>query len=419
MATCSLQRCGSPERLVTVSSPKPIVVVGAGTAGCTVVSYLASHTSLPIVVLEPGVFSDQDDESRFFDVLATGLITSVSDGYVQAKAIGGGSAVNGMLLTGEVPEHLRGLTRLATTKDIGVVGAALLERGGRFSRLWWNGGRWNPGRAVLHLVEEGRVKILPHVVSEVVHQDGRVVGVNCSDGPLSASVVVLCAGAVVTPSILLNSGLGEINPAIGSGLQNHPTLTATFTHAISEARFDTAVVREWKTPNDGQMLNIAYERSDAFHNDVGMLSVSLMNPVSRGFVRSDEKGVPVAQFHLLKESFDLEQMVLGARDLIQLLREGNFSSHPDSIVIEGASLGLLESMGENELREWVIAHVRGVSHATSSCAEAVDSFGQLKGFENCWIADASVLPSVPSCTPAAPVTMEALRIARNIGESLS
>lgn len=419
MATCSLQRCGSPERLVIVSSPKPIVVVGAGTAGCTVVSYLASHTSLPIVVLEPGVFSGQDDESRFFDVLETGLVATTSDGYVQAQAIGGGSAVNGMLLTGEEPEHLRGLTRLATIKDIGVVGEALLECGGRLSRLWWNGGRWNPGRAVRHLVEEGRVKIFPYVVSEVIHQDGHAVGVQCGDGQLSASAVVLCAGALVTPSILLNSGVGDINSAIGAGLQNHPTLTATFTHATSEARFDAAVVREWETQSGGQLLNIAYERSGAFQNDEGMLSVSLMNPVSRGFVGSDEKGMTVARFDLLKEIFDIEQMVLGVLDLVQLLRTGKFSSHPESIVIEGVPLGLLESMEENELREWVIAHVRGVSHATSSCALAVDSFGQLQGLENCWIADASILPSVPSCTPAAPVTMEALRIARNIGESLS
>lgn len=419
MATCSLQRCGSPERLVIVSSPKPIVVVGAGTAGCTVVSYLASHTDLPIVVLDPGQFSEHDDEARFFDVLETGLFSTTPDGYVQGKAIGGGSAVNGLLLTGEEPEHLRGLTRLATADDIGVVGKALLEHGGRFSRLWWNGGRWNPGRAVRHLVEEGRVQVMPCNVSEVLHQDGHVVGVVCSDGPISAAAVVLCAGALVTPSILLNSGLGEINPAIGVGLQNHPTLTATFTHATSEARFDAAVVREWETQSGGYMLNVAYERSDAFHNEWGMLSVSLMNPVSRGFVSSDDKDVPVVHFHLLKETFDIEQMILGVLDLIQLLRVGNFSSHSESIVIEGASLDQLVSMGENELREWVIAHVQGVSHATSSCAGAVNALGQVEGLENCWIADASVLPSVPSGTPAAPVTMEARRIARNIGESLS
>jgi hypothetical protein len=32
---------------------------------------------------------------------------------VQARAMGGGSAVNGLLLTGDEPEHLHGLTRSA------------------------------------------------------------------------------------------------------------------------------------------------------------------------------------------------------------------------------------------------------------------------------------------------------------------
>lgn len=401
-----------------MTSPQPIVVVGAGTAGCTVVSYLASHTSLPIVVLEPGVFSERDDEPRFFDVLQSDLTSTDVGGYVHAVAVGGGSAVNGMLLTGEEPEHLRGLTRLATSEDIGIVGQALLDCGGRFSRLWWNGGRWNPGRAVKHLVEEGRVTILPHVATEVLHRDGHVWGVGSSNGPLSASIVVLCAGALVTPSLLLRSGLSGMNPMIGHGLQNHPTVTASFVHEPSEAVFDTAVVREWKTEGGAHMLNIAYERAGATDGKRGMLSVSLMNPKSRGHISLDQSGTVIVDFALLQDADDVNGMVEGLRDLMKLLRSGSFSNDRESIMIEGRSLIDLEDRTNDELRQWIRINAKGVSHASSSCAEVVDSFGRVKGLENCWIADASVLPSVPVCTPAAPVTMEALRIARNIGESL-
>lgn len=400
------------------SSP-PIVVVGAGTAGCTVISYLASHTDRRILVVEPGPISHHDDESHFFDVLASGLVASTPDGYVQARALGGGSAVNGMLLTGEEPEHLHGLTRMATSDDIGPVGASLLADGGRYSRMWWNGGRWNPGRAVQHLVEEGRVMVLPRSVVEIIHRDGEVVGVDCNDEPLSASAVVLCAGAVMSPTILLRSGLAHVNSHIGMGLQNHPTVTARFSHPESSALFDTAVVREWSTSTGGQILNVAYERASAAEPFLGMLSVSLMNPRSRGQIGVDDAGEPDVNFHFLSEKSDLENLLMGVQDLLGLLRDGTYTSHMDSITLEGTPFQTLEKHDEESLRDWLLAHVQGVSHATSSCAGAVDDVGRIRGLENCWVADASVLPSVPTCTPAAPVTMEALRIARHIGESLS
>ena len=419
MALGAVQRRGSLERPVEMAKPDYIIVVGAGTAGCTVVSYLASHTDFPILVLEPGYYSHDDDESRFLEVLDHGLLKTSPDGYVQAKAVGGGSAVNGMLLTGDEPEHLQGLTRMATADDIGSVGQSLLDQGGRFSRMWWNGGRWNPGRALRHLIEERRVVMLPRSATEVLTVNGRVVGVDCSDEPLSAAAVVLCAGALVTPSILLNSDIGDLKNNIGTGLQNHPTLTATFSHQYATSFFDAAVVREWTSDDKGLMLNIGYERVSASDANHGMLSVSLMNPVSRGCVTVNAVGSPVADFAYLTDESDVRNMVQGLQDLIRLLSEGSFTPDADSIRIEGTPVSQLENLSGDGLGQWVKANVSGVSHASSSCSDAVDSLGGVKGLENCWIADASVLPTVPSCTPAAPVTMEALRIARNIGESLS
>jgi choline dehydrogenase-like flavoprotein len=402
-----------------MSVPHPIIVVGAGTAGCTVVSYLANNTKHPILVLEPGGYGD-DDDSQFLNLSDSDLLVSTDDGYVQACAMGGGSAVNGMLLTGDEPEHLRGLTRLANEDDIGTVGRELLNAGGRFSRLWWNGGRWNPGRALRHLIEEGRVTHLSQTVTQLLIQDGRVVGVDCGGEPRHAAAVVLCAGAVNSPGVLLASGVHKLNPAIGQGVQNHPTITAQFSvDATQRARFDAAVVREWSTTHGGRMLNVAYERVAKNCDDVGSLSVSLMNPMSKGQVELSIEGKPIVDFRLLKDEEDLINMVAGVRDLIQILSSGNFSNNAESVRIEGLPLAELREYEDAQLSKWVSQAVRGVSHAASSCAQAVDSLGRVLGLENCWIADASVLAGIPTVTPAAPVTMEALRIARNIGESTS
>jgi choline dehydrogenase-like flavoprotein len=400
-------------------APQPIIVVGAGTAGCTVVSYLANNTKHPILVLEPGGYGD-DDDSRFLNLSDSNLLVTTDDGYVQARAMGGGSAVNGMLLTGDEPEHLRGLTRVANEEDLGTVGRELLGVGGRFCRLWWNGGRWNPGRAVRHLIEEGRVTHLPRTVTKLLIDNGRVVGVDCGGEPLRAAAVVLCAGAINSPGVLLASGVQKLNPAIGQGVQNHPTITAQFSvDATQHARFDAAVVREWSTALGGSMLNVAYERVAKNYDDVGSLSVSLMNPISRGHVGLSPDEMPTVDFSLLEEADDLANMVSGVRDLAHILSSCNFSNDAESVTVEGLPLAELREYEDAKLSTWVSQAVRGVSHAASSCAQAVDSSGRVLGLGNCWIADASVLPSIPTVTPAAPVTMEALRIARNIGESMS
>lgn len=399
--------------------PEPIIVVGAGTAGCTVVSYLANNTEHPILVLEPGGYGN-DDDPQFLNLSDTDLLSTSPDGYVQARAMGGGSAVNGLLLTGDEPQHLRGLTRLANAEDIGSVGEALLDLGGRFSRLWWNGGRWNPGRAVRHLIEEKRVSRLPRSVSKLLLEGEQVIGVSCGVEVLRSSAVVLCAGAIASPGILLASGAQNMNPMIGVGVQNHPTITAQFSlGAQLPARFDTAVVREWSSSGGGQILNVGYERVAKNLAGIGALSVSLMNPMSRGHIELSSNQTPRVDFQYLAADADLFNMVEAVRDFIRLLTEGKFTNDPASISVEGRPLGEITGWNDEELATWLRQSVRGVSHAASSCAQAVDSVGRVLGIEKCWIADASVLPHVPTETPAAPVTMEALRIARNIGESLS
>ena len=167
------------------------------------------------------------------------------------------------------------------------------------------------------------------------------------------------------------------------------------------------------------MLNVGYERAAKNLDGIGALSVSLMNPISRGRVEISSNHMPRADFQYLAADEDLFNMVQGVRDLIRLLVDGKFTDDPKSITVEGRSLVNVSAWDDDDMREWLRRSVRGVSHAASSCAQAVDSAGRVLGLENCWIADASVLAHVPTETPAAPVTMEALRIARNIGESLS
>lgn len=369
-----------------------IAVVGGGTAGCTVVSYLAAATSREIVLVEPGAVSPHDDTPAFFDALADVDVWPL-DGYQQPRVLGGGSAVNGMILSGEPPPHLEGLTRIATTDDMGPAAEALLTAGGRPARLWWNGGRWNPGRAVAHLVDEGRIEHRRASVERLDVRDGRVIGVVTRDGDVDCDHVVVCAGALLTPVVLLRSGLDRVSPSIGIGLQNHPSLAVVFHALAGTGRFDASVVHEAVTSNGRRVLTIAYERASSADCDVGLLMSSLMEVESRGRVMLAD-GEPVFDFGDLSTPGDrIAHTEMGAR-LADLADECGFMVHG-------------------------LAAPAMVSHASSSCAGAVDARGRLIGVEGVTLADASVLAGVPPETPAAAVTMEALRIATALGEELS
>ena len=409
----------------------PIVVIGGGTAGCTVVSTLASMTTQPIVLIEPGSPSLHDDESAFFSVLADAAlsrevqITLVDGGsdqpYVQAQVLGGGSAINGLLLTGEEPSFLSGLTRVASEADCGQVGTALLAENGRFSRLWWNGGRWNPGRAVQHLVDEGRVTIISDSVTYLEHAQRVVTVAHTTNEAIEGSLFVMCAGALATPALLLHSSLERAVSGIGDGLQNHPTITFTLQlkQSVSQ-RFDAAVVRESRSSSGAELLTIAYERTNADDATTGLLSVSLMDPESRGGVWRSQTAMQ-HDFNMLATIRDRVAMREAVRELISTAMSASFSaiSHRVLVDSDGTSVEVLDAMKNAELDEWIAEHLTVVSHATSSCHEIVDSDGKVRGVGNLYIADSSILHSVPPCSPAGPVVIEAARIARALGETLT
>lgn len=361
----------------------PVVIIGGGTSGSVAARTLADSTSLPIVVLEPGGVTD-DDNPRFLDGLTEAVLWP-GEAMPQARAVGGGSAVNGMLLSGEPPGWLEGLVRRATPEEAGELGRALLGAGGRLSWMWWNNGRWNPGRAMKHVEEEGRVRIVRQAAVSLVLSGDRAVAVRTTEGEIACSHVVMCAGAVLTPRILRASGIGG---QVGAGLQNHPTVTFTIARQGEDVGFFDACVVQDLLVDGGIGLMIAYERETAAVPRRGAVSVSLMNPVSRGTAGAS------ADFALLSDPLDRARM--------------------DSLV--ATARGIVSGMGSTVIGE---SGVHPVSHATSSCARATDEVGNLHGFGNITVADASVIPGVPAETPAASVTMWSLRISRALGRRLS
>jgi choline dehydrogenase-like flavoprotein len=405
-------------------SRRRIVVVGAGTSGAVLSMSLAARTNHEIVVVESGIYSGLDNESRFMNVLADPTLHSlhdvqlVADGpivpYMQAHCLGGGSAINGMLLTSEVPDVAHGLTSYPREEDVGQVGQALLGSGGEKCQLWWNHGRWNPGRALMHLADEGRIRIVSDRVLQVVHQGSVSTGLEMMSETIESDVVVMCAGAIATPHILLQSGLGLKNSQIGRGLQDHPSVTfAVQLRQQSDAFFDAGIVRHGITTHGEQYLIVAYERASWSESDMGLVSVILLTPHSRGRVSVVEKDCHV-QINMLDDERDVLAMREAVQILLGIVSQETFGAVAHNVYAddEGTTTDDLCVLSASELDRWIRLNLRPVSHVASSCSRAVDHNGSLNLVEGVFIADASILPSVPPSTPAGPVTIEARRIAR-------
>ena len=408
--------------------PAPVWVIGGGTAGCTVLGRLAAATGAPLVLAEPGPLSERDDEPGFCGPAVDARLVrtrqvSVCDGgppfdLLEARALGGGSAVNGMLLTGAVPPGLEGLTHRASVDEAGPVGRLLLGRGGEPVRLWWNNGRWNPGRAAHHLVEEGRVERVSAEVDSLVIEDGRVRAVSMGGRTHAVKGVVMCAGAIETPLLLMRSGLGTAMPGLGEGLQNHPEVAADFSVPESFGDgHDACIARASVTDSGRHLLTVAYERVPGGVPKRGRLATILLDPVSRGRVWMDGALARV-RFAALSDHGDWAAMVTAARSLAALCADLENSGAILDARIGARPVGEWTMLSDSEIERELPAVVGVVSHPTSSCAEVVDESGKLRGVAGIWIADASALSRVPECTPAAEVVVLARRVADVAGTTL-
>ncbi len=157
----------------------------------------------------------------------------------------------------------------------------------------------------------------------------------------AADCVVLCAGAIHSPSILLRSGIGPPEPlaalgiplvaplpGVGANLQNHPVAYLA-THLRAEARQPAAPRAQFVAGlrfGGGDMILLVLNRSswNRLGESVVGLGVGLYRPYSRGVVRltsSDPGRSPRVDFQMLAEPADAARMVDGLRLAVELMQD--------------------------------------------------------------------------------------------------
>jgi choline dehydrogenase-like flavoprotein len=292
-------------------------------------------------------------------------------------------------------------------------------------------------RAGAKLLAGCTVKRLEHRAGRVARVEAvREAGGERSRLAIEPQAVFVCGGATQTPALLRSSG---IKRNVGDNLRIHPMLKVA---ALFDERFDSHraplpvhQIRGFADLTLGGavftpgFLALTLSENWAVNQSVlgDWRKTALYYVSCRGSNRGSVRvfpfgGEPVVRYSLS----ELDRRNLGAG--LARLGEVLFAGGARRLFPALSSPAALESAGEcRALGERLIpAASMGLStvHIFSSCPmgedpdrAATDSFGKVRGFENLYLGDASLLPDSPGINPQGTVMMIALRNARHFAQT--
>ncbi len=345
---------------------------------------------------------------------------------------------------------------------------------GLYQVMQINGERCSNARAYLHPAENRKnlTVITKALVTKIIFDGKTATGVRYSQSGRVIDIfankeVILAAGAIASPQILLLSGVGPAAeivkhhiplvhdlPGVGENLQDHLDITIVTRekthHAISlhprswlrslKAIFSYIFLRKGELTTNYAEAG-AFIKSDAsqpypdlqlhfvatmeshhaqdltnvFYYYGYLLRTCLLNPVSRGRITlrdADPASAPIINPNYLADGRDLDRLIMAFKKAREILGEPAFAPHRLSEFQPGEQV-----QTDEQIKDYIRQNAETIYHPVGTCKmghdemAVVDAELKVHGIQRLRVVDASIMPTIVSGNTNAPVTMIAEKAA--------
>ncbi|GAA5524947.1 Alcohol dehydrogenase [acceptor] [Microbulbifer aestuariivivens] len=334
-----------------------------------------------------------------------------------------------------------------------------------------HGRRCSSARAYLHPVKSrANLNVFTNSqVARLLFRGDRVLGVEMLNGRrvLANREVLLCAGAIQSPQLLMLSGIGDEAalkqhgivpqahlPGVGRNLQDHLDVTqvvrasapVTFSTSLGAMLKDALHLPEWLLASRGPLTNNVAEAGGfassslaGTHPDIqfhftaaplfdhGMrkpggfgysLHACALRPQSRGEITlasSNPKDLPLIQPNYLSAAEDLQVMVEGFEMAREILEQEDLRRYQKRLWSPRKSL-----RSRKAIEAFIRQHAETIYHPVGTCKmgsdddAVVDARLRVHGVDGLRVVDASIMPTLVSGNTNAPVIAIAEKAAEMI-----